>query len=206
MNRTKDKGMGSIESSSTTAPEWAQQRLNRLRMGCLLFALLVIAGIVLLFRHLSVRLPQEPFDSEAWKEYVDRTQAYSEYRPTVRQRMIKDLVLSVLPGRSRQEIEQLLGRSITPEKWQRKGMPGHYFDEHEWDLIYEIGTERCFIWDHRGYALSPDPEFLIIRLDANGIFSSWYIAGAARWRDIAGDQGAQTYSKTRLTNRLGGEE
>jgi hypothetical protein len=77
--------------------------------------------------------------------------------PTVRQRMIRDLVLRILPGKSRAEIEQLLGHSPTHADMRRHTMQdlevrekdeqgnwkpfpqkgtGHYYDEFDWDLLH----------------------------------------------------------------------
>ena len=126
--------------------------------------------------------------------------------------MIRDLVVNRLPGLNRKEIIYLLGESPTHDQMRRHTMKdfevhgrvgsdgyylpgprsgkGHYFDELDWDLIYEIGYERIFLFDHTGQALSPDPEYLIIRIDENGRFQSWYIEGSAAWPRVIEDASA----------------
>jgi hypothetical protein len=89
-----------------------------------------------------------PFDSADW-------QAASSNRgdaPTVRQRMVGDVVQRLLPGKSRGEIERLLGPSLDTK----------YFKETGRDLIYVLGPERSFI--------SIDDEWLLIWLDQAGRF------------------------------------
>jgi hypothetical protein len=65
-----------------------------------------------------------------------------------RLRMVDDLLARrLLDGRSRDEVEALLGPGIRPS-------------DPKWDLTYELGPERsCF---------RIDSEFLVIRLDSRG--------------------------------------
>jgi hypothetical protein len=144
--------------------------------------------------------PQVQFDPIRW-DSADVEGA----GPTVRQRMIRDIVLRILPGKSRAEIEQLLGPSATHAGMRRYSMhdievcekdeqgnwkpfprtgSGHYYEEFDWDLLYYIGREQIFIFDHKGVACSPDNEVFIIRLDGDGRFSSWYIDGSTHWPRI----------------------
>ncbi len=64
-------------------------------------------------------------------------------------------------------------------------------------MIYPIGIERIFIYDHRGLALSPDEEYLIIRLGDEGVFESWFIHGASPWPAVVGEPGCRTYREKR---------
>lgn len=88
------------------------------------------------------------FDSGEWR-------AASSARgdtPTVRQQMVGEVVQRLLPGRTRGEVERLLGPSLdTP-----------YFRTAGRDLIYILGPERSFI--------SIDSEWLLIWLDQAGRF------------------------------------
>ena len=136
----------------------------------------------------------------------------------MRQFMIRHLIKDVLPGKDRHEIESLLGESPSHEEMRRytqtdlnvrekdedgnwKPFPrtgiGHYFDELDWDLIYPIGREQILIYDHTGQELSPDEEHLIIRLDEDGRFESWYIDGSTRWRRIVGREALRNFRRTR---------
>jgi hypothetical protein len=74
--------------------------------------------------------------------------------------MIADLVTNVLPGLTREEVESLLGKSPSHKEMRRFNLnefdeqgrevqtgEGYYYDELDWDLLYDIGIERVFIWD-----------------------------------------------------------
>ena len=89
-----------------------------------------------------------PFDSAEW-------QAASSSlgdTPTVRQQMVGEVVQRLLPGRTREEIERVLGPSRDTA----------YFKSTGRDLIYVLGPERRFI--------SVDSEWLLIWLDQAGRF------------------------------------
>lgn len=130
----------------------------------------------------------------------------------VRQAMIKDLVSNVLPGKTRAEVEQLLGVSPTHEQMRRhkpadllfrqrdkngEYMPfpktgeGYYYDEFDWDLLYYVGLEE------EGYSGSPQRETLILRFNDEGLFASWFIDGSKKWPRIVGNPGTKTYSEKR---------
>ncbi len=153
--------------------------------------------------------PQVRFDSSDWK--VD---PLPSARASVRQKMIRDLVLNVLPGKSRAEIEELLGKSPTHEDMRRnrpedflvrkknpdgtwqpypKTGAGYYDDELNWDLYYVIGTKEQTFCE----SILPDPsrEVLLIRFGTNGTFSSWYVIGSSKWPRIVGRQGKSTYRR-----------
>lgn len=77
---------------------------------------------------------------------------------TPRQKMLGDVVENLLPGKSRSEIEALLGRSEVTS----------YFCETGRDLIYMTGPER-------DTPFSIDSEWLLIWLDENGRFRRYAI-------------------------------
>jgi len=110
--------------------------------------LLLLAGPVVPYwwRSAKERWNRIPFDSAAWKESLSP----SEYwRPSVRQRMVDDLLRrDLLSQKSRDEVVELLG---VPPK-------GPSFNKQ--DLIYWLGPERSWI--------SVDSEWLAIRFDAQG--------------------------------------
>lgn len=158
--------------------------------------------------------PQVAFNSRAWLSGSDSASG----RLSVRQAMIRDLLANILPGKSKEEIEVLLGKSPTHEQMRRhsaddykiqardehgawKPFPktgsGHYFDDLDWDLIYPIGCEQAVLVDHKGQLMSPDPEYLILRLDADGRFDSWYIEGSRAWPKVAGKRAKANYRQTR---------
>ena len=101
---------------------------------------------------ISMYGPQIPFDPAGWRA----AEKVIAGRTTDRQRMVRDLVLNVLPGKTKAEIERLLGPSPAHAEMRRysqgdfqvrekdergewKPFPrtgkGHYFDEFDWDLL-----------------------------------------------------------------------
>ena len=88
-------------------------------------------------------------DSVVWK--AEASTSPRQYAVSVREEMLKDVVLRVLPGRSRAEIEDLLGPPLETPYF--KGL-GH-------DLIYFMGPER-------GGGISIDSEWLLVWLDKSG--------------------------------------
>jgi hypothetical protein len=186
------------------------RRLRILLLAAAILALLLYGPDLWVIYHY---LPRVQFDQVVWDDTdIDGAD------PTARQRMIRDLVLRILPGKSRAEIEQLLGRSPTYAEMRRhtmedlevrekdelgnwKALPqtgsGHQYDEFDWDLIYYIGREQTFIYDHKGQACSADNEVLLIRLDRNDRFLSWYIYGSTRWPTIVGKQAMASFREKR---------
>jgi hypothetical protein len=104
-------------------------------------------------------LPQSsfdrPFDPVVWQ----KPESHEGIDPhTPRQRMLADLMRKVLPGKSRTEIEALLGPSLDSPYFRASGR----------DLIYFLGPERGLI--------SIDSEWLLIWLDAQGRFKEARLA------------------------------
>jgi hypothetical protein len=191
-------------------------RLYVSALVCLATILLVAVGRHAADLWVAVKYqPQIKFEDATWQT------AYLAVQLSKRQQMIRDLVTNVLPRKDRGELETLLGKSPSHEEMRRytqadlqerekdengkwKPFPrtgtGQYFDDLEWDLIYPIGREQILIYDHRGRELSPDQEYLIIRLDDGGRFESWYVEGSTRWRRVVGDKALQNFRRTRRGN------
>ena len=75
-----------------------------------------------------------------------------------REKMLHDLVNNILPNKSKEEIEKILGLSLnTP-----------YFKSSNKDLIYYLGPER----DHM---MNIDSEWLLIWLDKSNKFEKYKI-------------------------------
>jgi hypothetical protein len=90
-------------------------------------------------------LHQERFDTNAWRNH---TLQGNPMWPT-RLRMVDDLLKRhLLDGRSREEVEGLLGPAL------------HTTLFPDWDLAYRLGPERSFI--------RIDSEWLVVRLDSSG--------------------------------------
>lgn len=175
-------------------------------------SILLIAVLLgwLVLRRYSLRAyhPQISFSAQAWASKSFLTPE----TPSLRQLMIRDLVLNVLPGSTRADLEGLLGVSPSHEEMRRhtqadfevrernpdgtwKPFPrsgiGHYGEEFDWDSMYVIGYEqRAF-----NPLLEPGIEELYFRFDTNGVFSSWYISGSKLWPRIVGEKGRRTYRK-----------
>lgn len=191
---------------------WRRRPLLWLLAATVLGLPLCVSAIIDLWV-ISKYHPQVEFDPALWASAeVEGAGA------TIRQRMIRNLVLEVLPGKSRVEIEQLLGRSSTHAEMRRytkqdlevhakdeqgnwKPFPrtgnGYYWDEFDWDLLYSIGREQIFVYDHNGMECSPDDEVLLIRLDGDGLISSWYIDGSTRWPRVVGEQALASFRAKR---------
>ncbi len=73
--------------------------------------------------------------------------------------MLEDLVVNMLPGKTKDEIEDLLGPSIDT----------NYFSSVEKDFIYYMGPERKSF-------MAIDSEWLLIWVGENGIFERYSIA------------------------------
>jgi hypothetical protein len=128
--------------------------------------------------------PQIPFDAAVW-HFSDPLDS----KRTPRQQMIRDIVENVLPGKTSTEIESLLGKS-----------PAHNcgYDEFEWDLLYYVGLEQVFLFDHDWRYGSVKSEALLIRFDEHNRFESCFVHGSSVWRKIVSDEALRTYRSRRM--------
>ncbi len=162
-------------------------KIKRWILTCVAASLLLLIAAVWLVRYFSLHVSPLAFDSQAWCS--DRTWlGYDRFHATPRQAMMRDLITKVLPGKNKRQIEELLGPSL-----RDKTSPPDYFSTFDWDLIYPIGKERIFYYDHKGVAMSPDCEYLHIRVNQKQVFESWWVDGSDRWPEIVGKQGSETY-------------
>ena len=114
--------------------------MKNLRTICL--ALLLCSGCV---------SSEKQFDQKLWKsEDSLKPSNYSDL--TDRQRMVNDLVTNHLKGKTKSEIESLLGKSLDV---------GYFFNNGR-DFIYHLGPERSY------FAI--DSEWLLIWLDEDQVF------------------------------------
>ena len=89
------------------------------------------------------------FVQSIWQDQTSSEFVQGDITP--RQKMLGDLLRNVLPGRSREEVEELLGPSLeTP-----------YFKDTGRDLIYILGPQRDSF-------ISIDSEWLLIWFDTSG--------------------------------------
>jgi hypothetical protein len=167
--------------------------------------LAIVAGATLCVKLPSIMLKQKYKPQIAFEQVVWQNNTQPRKGLSLRQMMVMDVVDHILPQRNQREIEELLGVSSTHLEMRRhrsedfqvrehdasgawKPYPrtgnGYYFDEFGWDLIYELGQEQMVIYDHNGQAFSPDTEYLMIRLDQDGRFESWFIYGSTCWTNI----------------------
>jgi hypothetical protein len=108
-------------------------------------------------RPLPTRSHLQRFDRAAWQD--PRSAHYVPGDVTPRQKMLADVVKSILPGRTRAEIEKTLGLSLeTP-----------YFKSTGRDLIYVLGPQRDSYF-------TIDSEWLLVWLDKDGRFKRYAIA------------------------------
>ena len=142
-------------------------------------------------------IPQVPFDPGMW--CGDEARAKGDYRILEgRGPMLRDLLTNHLPGKNRQQIEGILGPSHTHESARiPETGTSYFFQDYEWDLLYTLGYEVAFVFDHKGQIGDLDPEYLIIRLGEDGLFESWYVFGSRRWPKIVGREASSRYRTRR---------
>ncbi len=126
---------------------------------CIIFAFMLVSSAIVLLAPKS-EFPTGSnlmeFNPDVWK--TEKAQVWPGNGPSTREKMLKDLVKNVLPGKSRTEIETLLGPSLETD----------YFQSIDKDLIYYMGPER-------DNYMALDSEWLLIWLDENGIFQRYKI-------------------------------
>lgn len=127
----------------------------------LLLSFVVVAPTALaVHRYLPRPLPTgsdlKPFNPTAWKDAASTEWAEGI---SVREKMLKDVVENILPGKTREEVEALLGPSL-------KTM---YFASVNKDLIYYLGPERDGLFNI-------DSEWLLIWFRKDGKFARYRIA------------------------------
>lgn len=145
---------------------WARARQHQpspVLRGLLIAAglsLIGVAAVAALARIIPSGLPAgsllATFDSVAWRQPASAE--FVDGDVTVRQKMLGDLVKNLLPGRTRAELEAILGPSLdTP-----------YFKESGSDLIYVLGPQRDSFFPI-------DSEWLLIWVDSSERFERYAI-------------------------------
>lgn len=99
----------------------------------------------------------QAFDRAVWQD--PRSAEYVRGDITPRQKMLADVVKSVLPGHTRAELDETLGPSLDTGYFKGTGR----------DLIYALGPERDAF-------LAIDYEWLLIWLDKDSRFERYAIA------------------------------
>ncbi|HKQ35201.1 MAG TPA: hypothetical protein VJT11_07865 [Nitrospiraceae bacterium] len=123
-------------------------------LGFVCFGFVIALGLVIP-RPLPSGSDQLKLDSSLWIR--PESSRFVEGDITPRQKMLGDAV-AALPGKTKSEIEALLGPSLeTP-----------YFADTGRDMIYMLGPERDY--------LAMDSDWLLIWLDGNGQFVRYKIA------------------------------
>ena len=141
-----------------------QSPLRPSHRACSLIGFVGLVSFVLvvgLLRALPSSLPTgshlQSFDPALWHD--PNSSKYVDGDITPRQKMLADVVKNVLPGRTRVELEKILGSSLdTP-----------YFKSEGRDLIYMLGPQRDSF-------IAIDSEWLLIWLDKEGRFKRYAIA------------------------------
>src|SRR3990172_10080839 len=94
----------------------------------------IAAGSMFMWRQYVISIPQVKFNSNRWVA-SGASVSDNSGRPTARQAMIRDLITNVLPGLSRSEIENKLGKYITHRDWEipdsKRNPKRHYLEELE---------------------------------------------------------------------------
>ena len=124
-----------------------------------------LVGISLLWFGISIMLSygtqyiynHKNFNSEIWKHPNEAGYTLYDSIPSIRQRMVNDVVENILPGSTRKEIESSLGSPY--ESWNSDGT------EY---ILYILGPER---------GLGVDSECLFIEYDVEGNFQKYNVSG-----------------------------
>ena len=124
-------------------------------LGGLASLALVVVAATVLERGLPTGSHVRRFDSRVWRDPTSSHDTTGDL--TARQKMLGDVVENALPGRSRTEIEAILG---PPSDTGNFAGLGH-------DLIYVTGPERG--------PFSIDSEWLLIWLDEQGRFERFEV-------------------------------
>lgn len=96
------------------------------------------------------------FNSSVWK--TEDSQSWKEDGISVREKMSGDLLFNVLPGKTKTEIEELLGTSLETNNFKSIAK----------NLIYYLGPERDSFF-------AIDSEWLLIWIDDNNKFKKYKI-------------------------------
>jgi len=143
--------------------------------------MLVVYG----FYSWAIAIPQKEFNKDGWCHPSASTHPRTYYEPSTRQPMVRSLINEVLPGKTIDEVGEMLDEGLTSRRVANQGYPG--------TLKCYLGIEQIFLYDHKGEFWSPDSEDLILRFDESGIFESWFIEGSDRWPRIVGNPGSDWY-------------
>ena len=120
-------------------------------MAFLLFAPFLLLFAAVTYKEARDYQQHNPFESASWKN-----PDLVESKDPIRFRMVDDLVKNRRRvGRSREEVEMMLGKSAMPE------------DLREFDLGYWLGPDRV--------AMGTDSEWLAISLDERGVVREYGI-------------------------------
>ena len=149
--------MGLLRSRRSGVPANSRHRL-RFTFACL--AVLLFGSIFGVARAIKGALPTgsylRQFDRDVWQRPDSTAPVDSDITP--RQQMLGDLLKNILPGRSRAEIEDLLGPSLETS----------YCADYGCDLIFMLGPQRDSLFPI-------DSESLVIWLDDSGRFDRYGI-------------------------------
>ena len=151
-------GVGSLRAKRRGHPLKPGHRASLLVAGVAIASFTLALGLA---RALPRQLPTgsylRSFDPAIWQDPRSADHVPGDITP--RQKMLADIASSVLPGRGRAELENVLGPSLeTP-----------YFKSTGRDLIYMLGPQRDSYF-------TMDSEWLLIWLDKNGRFERYAIA------------------------------
>jgi hypothetical protein len=116
--------------------------------------LLIFAGSITIAYGTHFLYNHQKFDSRIWQDSNSASDVNQELTP--RQRMLDDLVENILPGKNKDEVEAVLGKSPYSSSIGNKHI-----------LVYVLGLER------RLFAI--DPEYIRIWFDDLGNFERYEI-------------------------------
>jgi hypothetical protein len=107
------------------------------------------------------------FDPAVWKSARDKSNQF----PSTRQTMLRSLFRSLSHLTSKNELESLLGKSKERIEMRKISGGGYYYEDYEWDIIYNIGCGN----QTRLGQVDPADQWLVFRFDKSELLESWYI-------------------------------
>lgn len=123
-------------------------------------SLLILAPLSLtIYRSLPMPLPVGSdllkFNSEIW--HKESSMEWND-GVSLREQMLNDVITNILPGKSKEQIIELLGPSLET----------NYFKTIDKDIIYYLGPQRDGL-------INIDSEWLLLWLDENGKYKQYQI-------------------------------
>lgn len=134
---------------------------------CFIVSAALLGSVTRIFVAWNSKPPQQiPFVSSEWRDRSWRAQVY----PTIRQRMLIDLVSIQLPNSDYHRVLSILGE---PDTDREKTMA------RDRTIEYSIGPEEPVA---HAFGSKVDIQALTVFFDECGVYKGWHVSGSVAWR------------------------